>query len=76
MAKMIQVRHVPEDIHRRLTNRAREQRMSLSDYLLAELQHTSEQPSRAEILGRLSRLRPVASRAAIVHAVRSARAKS
>lgn len=73
MAKMIQVRHVPEDVHKKLTRRARESHLSLSDYLLAELQKSSEQPAPAEILARLAKLRPVASRSAIVRALREER---
>jgi antitoxin FitA len=35
--KMIQIRHVPEDVHARLKARAAAAGMSLSDYLLREL---------------------------------------
>jgi hypothetical protein len=73
MAKMIQVRHVPDSVHRRLTSLARQSRMSLSDYLLVELQRSSERPAPAEILARLSRLRPVATRSTIVRALREER---
>jgi hypothetical protein len=73
MAKMIQVRHVPEDVHKRLTRLAQQSHMSLSDYLLTELQRASEQPAPAEILARLAKLRPVASRSAIVRALREER---
>ncbi len=73
MAKMIQVRHVPDDVHRRLTDLARQSRTSLSDYLLAELERTSLRPSPKEILARLSKLRPVATRASIVSALREER---
>ena len=34
---MIQIRHVPEDVHRRLKEQAANAGMSLSDYLLREL---------------------------------------
>ena len=63
---MIQVRHVPDSLHRRLTSLARQSRMSLSDYLLVEMQRSSERPAPAEILARLSRLRPVATRSTIL----------
>jgi hypothetical protein len=66
MAKMIQVRHVPDSLHRRLTSLARQSRMSLSDYLLVEMQRSSERPAPAEILARLSKLRPVATRSTIL----------
>ena len=73
MAKMIQVRHVPDDVHRRLTDLARQSRTSLSDYLLAELERTSLRPSPKEILARLAKLRPVATRSAIVGVLREER---
>jgi len=73
MAKMIQVRHVPDEVHRRLTDLARQSRTSLSDYLLAELERTSLRPAPGEILARLAKLRPVATRASIVSALREER---
>ena len=42
--RMIQIRHVPEDVHRKLKERAQREGMSLSDYLLQEVtaaQHSS-----------------------------------
>jgi hypothetical protein len=36
-SKMIQIRHVPEDVHARLKARAAAAGMSLSDYLLREI---------------------------------------
>jgi hypothetical protein len=73
MAKMIQVRHVPDEVHRRLTDLAKRSRSSLSEYLLAELERTSLRPTPGEILARLARLRPVATRSTIVAALREAR---
>ncbi len=70
---MIQVRHVPDGMHRRLTNLARQSRMSLSDYLLSELQESSKRPAPAEILARLAKLRPATTRSAIVRALREER---
>jgi antitoxin FitA len=76
MAKMIQVRHVPDGVHKRLTRLARQSRMSLSDYLLAELQQSSMRPAPTEILARLAKLRPAVSRAAIVRALRDERERA
>ena len=73
MAKMIQVRHVPDDVHQRLTDLARQSRTSLSDYLLAELERTSLRPTPDQILARLAKLRSVATRSAIVGALREER---
>jgi antitoxin FitA len=47
--RMIQIRHVPEDVHRRLKDRARREGMSLSDYLLHEVTVLSRQLSWNEL---------------------------
>lgn len=57
MAKMIQIRNVPDDLHRKLKARAAEKGMSLSDYLKAELQEIAELPTVEEMVARL-RSRP------------------
>jgi antitoxin FitA len=41
---MIQIRNVPERLHRKLKSRAALEGKSLSDYLLAELRHVAERP--------------------------------
>jgi antitoxin FitA len=55
MSKMIQIRHVPDDVHRKLKARAALAGMSLSEYLLAEARRSLERPTRAEILERIGR---------------------
>ena len=57
--KMIQIRNVPEALHRKLKARAAEAGMSLSDYLLREMRKTAERPTMEELLERLKRLPPV-----------------
>lgn len=59
MAKMIQIRNVPEDVHRKLKARAAEQGMSLSGYLRAEAEQLAAQLTPDEIKERLRRLGPV-----------------
>jgi hypothetical protein len=59
MAKMIQIRNVPDDLHRKLKARAAEQGMSLSDYLLAEVELLGSRPTPDEIKERLRRLPPL-----------------
>ncbi len=54
MSKMIQIRHVPEELHRRLKARAAQAGMSLSDFLLGELREIGARPSKEEFLGRLA----------------------
>ena len=42
MPKMIQLRHVPDDLHRRLKARAAMAGLPLSDYLIRELRKIAE----------------------------------
>ena len=58
---MIQVRNVPEVLHRRLKARAATAGMSLSDYLLGELREIAERPTLAEFRERLHTRRPAAA---------------
>ena len=59
MGRMIQIRHVPEELHRTLKARAAMAGMSLSDYLLAELRRVAERPTRSELRARLASREPV-----------------
>ncbi|HEY7002947.1 MAG TPA: hypothetical protein VH281_01595 [Gaiellaceae bacterium] len=59
MSKMIQIRNVPDELHRRLKVRAAERGMTLSDYLLAEVEQVAEKPTLPELMERLSREEPV-----------------
>lgn len=76
MSKMIQLRHVPEALHRTLKARAALAGMSLSEYLLREIRHVAERPTLAELRERLHRresVRPSLSAARAVRAEREAR---
>jgi plasmid stability protein len=53
MSKMIQIRNVPDSLHRRLKARAAMAGMSLSDYLLEEARRLVERPTPAELRARL-----------------------
>jgi plasmid stability protein len=53
MGTMIQIRNVPDMLHRRLKSRAALAGMSLSDYLLNEMRHVAERPTLAELRARL-----------------------
>jgi len=48
MTVMVQIRNVPDALHRTLKARAALAGMSLSDYLLAELRQLAERPSLEE----------------------------
>ena len=56
MGIMVQIRNVPEDLHRRLKSRAALAGMSLSDYLLGEIRQIAERPTLDEIRARLRSL--------------------
>jgi antitoxin FitA len=56
--RMIQIRHVPEDVHRRLKEQARHAGMSLSDYLLREVTVLSRQMSWEELVDELDQNDP------------------
>ena len=73
MPKMIQIRHVPDRLHRRLTARAAAAGMSLSDYLRAELEQVSAQLTPAEVRDRLSELEPVNVRESPAQTIRAMR---
>ena len=54
MPKMIQMRNVPDALHRTLKARAALEGKSLSDYLVAEIRVVAERPSLTELRRRLS----------------------
>jgi antitoxin FitA len=56
---MIQVRNVPDALHRSLKARAAMAGMSLSDYLLGELREIAERPTLAEFRERLHKRKPL-----------------
>ena len=56
MSTMIQIRNVPDGIHRTLKARAALAGQSLSDYLLTEISRRAEQPTLQEISQRLEAL--------------------
>lgn len=59
MSKMVQLRNVPDALHRSLKARAALAGMSLSDYLLAEIREIAERPTLAELRSRLHTRKPV-----------------
>jgi plasmid stability protein len=73
MSRMIQVRNVPDTLHRTLKARAALAGMSLSDYLLAELRQIAERPTPDELRKRLQQREPVALPLPAARAVRAER---
>jgi len=53
MSRMVQIRNVPDPLHRKLKARAAIAGQSLSDYLLAELEAIGSRPTREEMLARI-----------------------
>ncbi len=52
----IQIRNVPDDLHRKLKKRAAEAGLSLSEYLLREVRASAEFPTTAEMVSRVRSL--------------------
>jgi plasmid stability protein len=74
MSRMIQIRNVPDTLHRTLKSRAALAGMSLSDYLLNELRLIAERPTMEEMRRRLHQLEPVVLPESAADAVRAERA--
>ena len=56
---MIQIRNVPEEIHRKLKVRAAERGQTLTDYLLEIVRVEAEQPTLEELVARIKSREPV-----------------
>ncbi|MBV9755436.1 MAG: hypothetical protein JO047_00120 [Alphaproteobacteria bacterium] len=70
---MIQIRSVPDAVHRRLKSRAALAGMSLSDYLLGAIRELAERPSIEELRARLERRSEVRLPVTPAEAVRAER---
>jgi len=76
MSVMVQIRNVPDETHRRLKARAALDGMSISEFLLREIERSLERPTREELLARLrsrTSVEPQESIAAAVAAERQGR---
>ncbi|MCI0412005.1 hypothetical protein L0222_04285 [bacterium] len=73
MSRMVQLRNVPETLHRKLKARAALSGMSLSDYLLLELRRLTDYPTYDELKERLNERRPVQPGVSPAEAVRRER---
>jgi len=73
---MIQIRNVPDGLHRQLKSRAALAGMSLSDYLLNEIRQVAARPTLDEMRARLERrssVNPSVSPAELIRAERDNR---
>ncbi len=73
MAKMIQLRHVPDDLHRVLKARAALQGLPLSEYLIREARRAAERLTPEELRRRLAERTPVKHRISPAQAIRAER---
>lgn len=76
MSRVIQVRHVPDALHRKLKARAAKEGLSLSDYLLREIEQFAQRPTLAELRQRMARRTPVTLSVSPAEAVRAERNRS
>jgi plasmid stability protein len=70
---MVQIRNVPERTHRTLKARAATEGMSLSDYLLTEIERLAAVPSLREFSEMLKQREPVDSRISAADLIREER---
>ena len=59
MPKMIQVRNVPDQLHRELVKRARARGMTLTDYVEEILEREIARPPREDVFDRIRNAKPV-----------------
>jgi antitoxin FitA len=71
--KMIQLRHVPDELHRKLKARAALEGLSLSDFLLQEVKKVAARPALSELQARLARRARVTTHESPAKAVRAER---
>jgi antitoxin FitA len=73
MSKMIQIRNVPDEVHRKLKMRAVEEGTTLSDLLAREARQLAERPTFAQMRARLLRRERETLRESAASLVRKAR---
>ena len=54
MSVMIQIRNVPDKLHRQLKARAALEGVSMSQFILREIQRALERPSREDVMRRIA----------------------
>jgi plasmid stability protein len=70
---MIQIRNVPDELHRKMKSRAALAGMSLSDYLLAQIRDIAEKPTLDELRARLANYPPFVPSISPVDIIRAER---
>ena len=69
----LQIRNVPDDLHRRLKARAALEGQSLSEYALTELRRAMQRPTRRELADRVAAFERITVSESSADAVRSER---
>lgn len=75
MAKMIQIRNVPDQLHRELVRRARARGLSLTEYLQQVLEREVARPPADEVFARVASQSPVDLGKPTAEVLREARAE-
>jgi plasmid stability protein len=73
MARMIQIRNVPDEVHRKLKIRAAKEGVTLSELLAREARRLAEEPTVEEMRERLLALPPVRVRTSAAAMIRRER---
>ena len=73
MSEMIQIRDVPEQVHRTLKARAAREGMSLSAFIKRELERAVERTSLREWLETVGQVKPIPSKRSAAQIVRQLR---
>ena len=71
--RMVQIRHVPDDVHRKLKSRAALAGMTLSAYLLREITALAEQPTFEEVFAGIDRDGPALDGIDVAELIREGR---
>jgi hypothetical protein len=73
MSKTIQVRDVPDRVHRILKARAAREGISLSDFIKKELAHSAGQPTMREWLESTRQAKPIPTKRSAAQIIRALR---
>ena len=76
MSRMVQIKSVPDEVHRALKARAALRGQTLSDYLRGELERLAARPTPDELLALLDRDAPAGLRASSAAEVRRGRERA
>ena len=75
MSIMIQIRNVPDPVHRQAKARAALEGLTLSDFALRALERELARPTTAELAARVRELEPVPDAPAAAELIREERAR-